>query len=215
MSEHLDDLTWERLAMAELPAAERATTLRHVTSCKECAAIYKAVLALETRVRTAGLEGPPAVIAAPDEPVDEPAGAAPAPAPGTGRAARRRWRWAAAGTALAAAAALLVWARLRATDPDVDPGIRRGAGHTTVELVAPHGTPPSLAWRPFAGAARYRVSVFTDDGRRVFAREVDAPPLVWPAEVPAAPGAYRWKVEALGDAGVIAGSSLQAFRIPP
>jgi hypothetical protein len=204
---HLTDDVWERLAMAELAPDERAAALRHVTSCRECAAIYKGVLALEAGARRAGLDGPPAIA-----PVEGAAGAA---VPLATRRARPRWRWAAAGAAVAAAAALLLWWQTRPARVTDEPRVTRGPGQATIAMRAPAGQPLAFDWSPVAGARAYRVSVFTADGVLAWSREVAAPPVSWPPAVAAAAGDYRWKVEALGPAGVLAGSSLGSFRIEP
>lgn len=193
----IDDDTWERLAMGELSAAERARVLGHVTGCRECAAIYRGLARLEADARAAGLGAPPPSVDAVAAAVREPTA--------------RRWGprpWlAGAMVGLAAAAVVLLWVRARSPE-ELEPGHRRGAGRAEVVLLAPAGAPPTLAWQPVAGAVGYRVSVFTADGRPVLVREVTAPPLVWPAEVAAPAGELRWKVEALGREGPLGTSRL-------
>lgn len=49
---HLDETTWERLALGELPAAEREAALAHVVRCAACAATWRGLLALGREART-------------------------------------------------------------------------------------------------------------------------------------------------------------------
>lgn len=197
MSAHLSDDTLERLAMGELPAAARADAAAHAARCPACAALCRGVLAVEDEARGRGLDG--------------------VPAPRPARA--RRAALAAAAVAVAAAAAVILWLAVRDDGAARTPALR-GDAPAVIEVLAPTGavTPPvELAWRPVAGAARYRVEVFTVDGRPVWSREVAAPRVAWPADVPApAPGAeLRWRVEARDGDAVRAASPVKPLRIAP
>jgi TolA-binding protein len=55
---HLEDATWERLALNELTAAERDAAFDHVLSCAECSGIWKAVTTLEEGASREGLIAP-------------------------------------------------------------------------------------------------------------------------------------------------------------
>lgn len=72
---------------------------------------------------------------------------------------------------------------------------------------------PTFRWTPTSAATRYRVSVFTVDGRPVWTREVDAPPITWPAEEPRTPGKYTWSVDALDGGAIVARSRLADFEV--
>src|SRR5439155_26699349 len=80
---HLDPVTWERLAMRELPDGERQAALDHLLQCARCTAIYRSVLTLEESARSQGL--------------------GPAPSP------MRRWRPIGLAAALAASAAFFAF----------------------------------------------------------------------------------------------------------
>jgi hypothetical protein len=72
---------------------------------------------------------------------------------------------------------------------------------------------PTLVWTPMPDATRYRVEVFTDDGRPVWDRETAAPPFGWPADEPRVKGAYRWRVEALNGDVVLARSRFTPMEL--
>jgi hypothetical protein len=195
---HLDERTWERLALSELDAAERARALAHVTACARCTRLWKGLLALEAGARAFDP-------AAPGRPR---------------RATRALW---AGGALVLAAAALALWIGL---DPSRDAGAddgpagdetMRGGRDARIEALAPAGrasSPLRFDWRPVREAARYQVLVFHQDGRPVWSGEAAAPPLPGPERL--APGAYYWKVEAIGADGRSAGDSpLTPFTVAP
>jgi hypothetical protein len=188
VSAHLDDTTFEQLAMRELDAAARARALAHVTACPRCAAIHRTLLDVEAGAREAKLAGVPAL-----------------------RPPRRRWAWVGAAATMAAAAVLVVWfARGR----EEVPVVRGGSGALTLGTTGELRAPIELTWERTT-AARYRVSVFDDLANLVWTREVAGPPVRWPADVAARPERYRWKVEALDGTTVIEESRLGSFRIVP
>lgn len=170
MSEHIDDTTWEALAMGELDAGARREALAHVVDCDECSAIFKGLKELEAGARE----------------FDE---AAPGAAPGR-RLGRRLMI---AGTAvLAAAAALLVYTYVRGGDGASGSRVVRSGGDAGVVLRA--GPPGQLAWEPVAGADAYRVRIYSEDGTLVWTSpEVTATSLERPEE----PATGFWEVEAL------------------
>ena len=120
---------------------------------------------------------------------------------------------------LAAAAALVIAVAglviSRAPSPDAD-AVRGEAALPSIDglMMArdPDGV-PTFVWPPFATAERYRVEVYSEDGRPVWSGEVGTPPARWPADVPRATGAYRWRVEAVSGGAVVARSRLTAVGI--
>lgn len=128
----------------------------------------------------------------------------------------RAWRWRPIGVAALAAATAVFAFWLVPGRPADDLTVLRGGETAVVELlpatVAPGGV-PLFGWTPLAAATRYRVVLFTEDGRPVWTREVEAPPVRWPDEVPRTAGAYRWRVEALAGAVVVARSRLAELEI--
>jgi hypothetical protein len=49
--EHLDEATWERLAMRELDAEARGRALAHVNACECCMKIYRGLLLLKAEAK--------------------------------------------------------------------------------------------------------------------------------------------------------------------
>lgn len=101
---------------------------------------------------------------------------------------------------LAAAAMIVVafagWFMVSRTGRD--PGTTRGAADSLVV----HATNPAgsfaAAWRPQAGADRYRVRLYAADGALLFERETGDTTLALPADsVPRGPGRLFWQVQAL------------------
>jgi hypothetical protein len=179
----VDEATWERYALGELEAAERARLVDHVAGCAGCARAWRAVQGLAGEARAL-----------------DPSLPAPAAAP-TDRPRRRGLQLASAGLAAAAAVVLAVslWPR---------PETLRGTPEAAIELE--QTAPAGVAWPPVAGADEYRVRVFTDEGQPVFSATTRAPEASWPE---ASPGVYRWSVEALRGGDVIARSRLAPFRV--
>jgi hypothetical protein len=213
---HLDEAAWERLAMHEMDDAERATAVAHITECAECGRAYRAVQALAGEAR----EFDPAVPAVAAMP----------------RTTARFWM---AGS-FAAAAAFAGWALMRPMTPrgvvTEVPAAQGGAageghaadgvrGHAAEPAGAPRpsgplgtvGPPVRFRWDATADARSYRVRLLRADGTAVWTSpEVVEPEVVWPADVPATPGDYLWRVEAVpgwGDAADAASSPVAAFTI--
>lgn len=188
---HLDAGTWERLATGDLDDATRDAAFDHVTSCAECSDTWRALLALRTDAREQGLIAPTA-----------------------GAPAWRSWVMplAIAATLMIAAAAVLINRPVPAAT-DIERGPSSVPAVEGQMVAADSGNGPALVWTPVGGATSYRVEIFFEDGRPLWSGEVKEPPLRWPAAAPRASGRYRWRVEALGEGGVMARSPLAPFEI--
>jgi hypothetical protein len=200
---HLEEAEWERLALHEMDAAERSRALAHVTGCLACSRTYRGleVLAREAREFDPGVPAP---------------------------AAPPRRPWVLGG--LAAAAALAGWVVLRPLPPAAPVAEPRGAdelrGGAAPTAAAPRPVAPSgrlataprgFRWEGMADARAYRVRVLRGDGDPVWTSpEVEGLEVAWPSDVPAAPGSYMWRVDALprwGAAGDVVGSPFVPFEI--
>jgi hypothetical protein len=134
-------------------------------------------------------------------------------------AAGRRVRRGLVGLAILAIA--VGWVVLR-RERDGAAGEGRGP-EQMVSLVAPRGdldAPPALfAWKPVAGAVRYRVRIAdADTVWPLFVRTTDQPSLVLdPGEIPAlVPGRmHEWDVEAYDAGGSLVASGGTQFRVRP
>jgi hypothetical protein len=204
---HLDESTWERLAVGELAADERARALEHVMGCERCRKIYRGLLALKQGA--AGFDPGAAAGTAPRRP-----------------RVRRGPLFLAASTAVAAAAALALWIGARPPASPPAPPVRRGATqdggsvHRAIVVEGPRGAvaapPATFSWRPVDGADRYRVTLFGADGAPRWTdawRPADAALAAWPADLLPAPGTYFWRVEAAQGDVVIAESPLVELRL--
>jgi hypothetical protein len=171
-AEHLDEATWERLMMDELSPDERSAALDHAVSCSRCAVIYKGLLAVEAGAKS----------------FDE--GAVP---PRSARVLSLPRRLL---IPLAAAAAILVAFILV---PRTGPVPVRGGHGAEIRVIGPSDQvepPIRFSWSPVEGARRYRVHIFTEDGRPLYtSAELDQTSLAWPSGVPESPGTYFWRVE--------------------
>lgn len=188
---HLDEATFERLALDEVGAGERAVLFDHITACPSCSRIWRGLVELRGDAENENLI-PRAVPVAPS--------------------------WRSRGVALALAATLVavisgVVLSRRTVNEAVT--LRSGEAVSVGDVSATAGGDgrPAFSWAPVAAATRYRVNVFSDDGQVVWTREVAAPPLSWPVEVPRVAGAYRWQVEALADNAVVARSRLVELEV--
>jgi hypothetical protein len=190
-SAHPDEATFERLALDEVGAGERAALFDHITACPSCARVWRGLLALRAEAETEQLIAPAVHTA-------------------------RRWRSPVLTLAVAATLVAAISGVILNRRGSHDTTTLRGSDTATVgDLSATIGSDgrPALAWSPTAAATRYRVAVFSEDGQEVWTREVAAPPVAWPAEVPRPNGAYRWRVEALTPNGVVARSRLAELEI--
>lgn len=189
---HVDEATFERLALNEIGAGERARLFDHITGCDTCARVWRGLLDLRREAEIEGLI-PPAI--------------APIPI------------WRSPIVALAVAATLVVvigGVVLNRQTSDDSTTLRSGttAGVEELSAVAGAGGTPTLSWSPVPAATGYRLDVFSEDGQLVWTRDVTAPPLSWPDDVPRSAGLYRWRVEALAEGAVVARSRLAEFEVP-
>lgn len=197
--EHLADAMWERLACGDLTSFERERALAHVTACKNCTAVHRALLALEDEARAFDPNVPASA-------------AAPAAAIAT------RWaRWVLTVGVAAAAVAVAVLLR-----PDVAPGgggpassthdvLRAGSTAVSVTLLRPADgavlDAGGFAWSPVREADAYRVQVNAADGQVIWESPlVTASEVRVPAGVTIPPGTHFWHVTAL-HAGELLGTS--------
>jgi len=163
----------QALVRREGDEAGRLATLDHVMRCGDCRAELDLLRAVEEAGVRAG------------------AGAAPG---------RRRWMIPAA---LAATLLVAVGLGRTALRPSADT-LRSGPA-ARVELVAPGaevtaGAPVSFAWRPVAGASRYRLEVLNEAGDLAVEAETRDTTLTSESAARLAPGSYRWWVIALSPA---------------
>jgi hypothetical protein len=199
MTDHLDDATWERLAMDELAADERARLLVHIAACPSCSKLWIALRHLEAEA--AAID--PAVrrtatgIA---EDTDELAARRP----------RKITRILIATSGLVAAAALALWLWPRPGPDALEPvEVVRGSASGSLVVEVASGV---LRWRPVAGATGYRVSIFDGEGRRIWgptelAGTTQAIPRV-------TTGGQRARIEALRDSTSIASALVELVVAP-
>lgn len=196
--EHLDDATWERLAMRELSGEARAAALAHVSGCASCLKIYRGLALLEKEAREFD-----AAVPGPTPGASPPAGSAVV-----------RWLFP-AGAVLAAAAAVLLWVRSGSTplDPTGTGTMRAGGALPEVALRAGAGCSADFA--PFAGAEAYQVTWTREDGRAVApAVSVSSGPVPAPPAA-ASSGVMFLKVEARAAGVPIAESKLVRCSASP
>lgn len=189
---HLTEAAWDRLVSGDAGDAERAELFDHVLACERCSTIWRGVLALQQDAAAQGL-------------------VAPAVQP------RASWRSPAVALAIAATLILAVGSVfiIRRPAPVADT-VRSGDQLATIDglmMAYDRDYVPTFVWPPVISATQYRVEVFSADGKPVWSRTQAAPPLPWPADVTAAKGAYRWRVEALKGDTVIARSRLTAMEL--
>ena len=198
---HIDEATWDRIVATEIDPAERETAFDHVVTCDRCSRIWRGVLALQEEARNQGL-------------LDRET----TPTSWRARRSLGEGGWRGRLVPLAAAAILIVAISgllISRRAPDAD-AVRSTTALATVDgLMMSYSAEgvPVFIWAPVRAATGYRVELFTDDGRPVWARDVEAPPLRWPADAPRTTGAFRWRVVANGSSGVVAQSPLTAVEI--
>ncbi|MEO8678850.1 MAG: hypothetical protein ABI665_07380, partial [Vicinamibacterales bacterium] len=189
---HLSEATWDQLAAAELGAAARDAAFDHVVSCERCSLIWRGILGLQSEAQAQGLIAPVAP-------------------------AQRNWlRSPAFLLPLAATLVVAIGGIMLLRRPAPDQATMRGAARIEVQgLAATVGVDgvATLSWAPLAGANRYRIDVFSNDGHPVWTREVDAPPVRWPDDEPRIAGSYRWRVEAMNAGVVVARSRLSGIEV--
>ena len=190
---HPDEATWERLAVGELDAAARNAAFDHIVECERCSRVWRGVLTLKSEAEAQGLI-----------PLETPA--------------RSTWlRSAALPLALAATLVVAVAGVLITRQPAADQSTRGSAAAVVEHLTTTTGADkvPTFAWTPVSGATRYRIALYSNDGRPVWTREVEAPPARWPDDEARTAGAYRWRVEALDAEAVVARSRLAELEVAP
>lgn len=192
-SAHLDDAAWELLVESKPGGPEREALLAHVLACTECSEIWKSLLKLKREAEAEGL------IAAEQPSV------------------RSSWRGRIVPLALAATLILAATGLLLTRRPVTNVESVRGTlALSPIEglMMAYSGEGvPTLVWTPVPEATRYRIEIFSEDGRPLSSKEVAAPPSPWPADLPRTKGTYRWRVEALGADGAVARSRLTLLEI--
>lgn len=191
---HIDESTWDRIAADEIDASGRDAAFDHIVSCASCARAWHGIQELQRAAISDGLLAPPL------------------PAASAWSSTRIASLAVAATLVLAVGAAIVV--RQQATQPEVT---RSAAALPRVEgLMMAYSAQgvPTFVWAPVPTATRYRLEVFTDDGRPVWSGDAQYPTAEWPSNVQRPKGAYRWRVEALNGDGPIARSPLTAVEIP-
>lgn len=198
-SHHLDESLWERLACDELDAEQRRTAMEHVSTCDECARVYRALIAL--RDEAAGFD--PGVPVAPRAP--RPVGVP---------------RWAYPLGAAAAVALVFVLQREAVRAPGPAP---RTSSVRTIGLapltVAPRGTlaevPRVFRWRADPSADSYRVRLLSPDGAIIWqSGPVAGGEVEIPARLRIGAGTYFWDVAAYRAGERIGESELTRFEVP-
>lgn len=192
VTEHPDEATFERLAFGEAAASARDALFDHILGCERCARIWRGVLTLHSEAQAEGLL-----------PRDAPV--------------RVGWlRAPVVALALAATLVLAIAGVVVNRRPTDDQAALRGNAPAVVEgLTTTTGSDgvPNFGWTPVATATSYKVDVFSDDGRPVWAREVKAPPTRWPDDAPRAAGKYRWRIDAMAMGALIARSRLAELEV--
>ena len=190
---HLDDAAWQRLGAGDAVPSERNLSFAHIMTCAECSAVWRSVWFLRQQAESEGLierrsTTPRALFRSMFIPI------------------------AIAATLIAAVGSVMLTRQSR-PQPETVRGTSELAVIEGLMMAYDRAGVPTLVWPPAAGAARYRLEVFSADGRSIWSAEVTAPPARWPDTTPRVKGAYRWRVEAIDGDGVIARSRLTAMEI--
>lgn len=192
-AEHIDAVTWDGIAAGDLDQDARDRAFDHIVECGECSRVWKGILELRKEAEAQGLS---------------------APAPPRATAS---WQTKYIPLAVAATLIIGVAGAMLMRQPAGDANAVRSA----TQLPAIEGAMaandaegvPSFVWAPVAGATRYHVEIFSEDGRSLWSGETASAPLRWPAALPRTAGAYRWRVDAIGSDGVVARSRLTLLQI--
>lgn len=207
VGEHLDELTWERLACGELDEAARQAALEHLLSCRECADVGRVVMA----IRSGAAAFDPA-------------------APGaTAHHATDNLRWLRRGVLpalLTAAAAIVLVVVIRpqlgrtpVTGTPPGPVLRAARVAAVPQPVAPVGSvaapPAAFEWRPVEEPASYVVELLDSSGATLWtSTEITATQAPWPHGLELPAGTLYWRVTARPEAGgQPVTSSLAAFDL--
>lgn len=183
---HLTEHEWEQLASGDMDDDARKRALSHVTSCGECSAIHRGLLALSKEA--AGFD----------------AASRSTPAPPS--FAWRRW---ALGGGLAAAAVLVLAVLIDnpARDRRPDTVTRTNVEGASITVTKPLSLPDrGFAWTPVTNADRYEVRLSDASGALKWSTRVTATQTELPAEISLPRGSYYLQISAARD-GVTIGTS--------
>jgi len=190
---HVSDATWERIISGEIDQHDREAAFDHVVQCALCSQKWKSISELTSAAAAEGLIAP--------------AAATPSSS----------WRSRYLPLAVAATLVVAVAGVMLTRQPPPQPETMRSTSEVPpieglMMAYDPAGV-PTLVWPPVTRATRYRVEIFSEDGRPVWSAEVASPPARWPETTPRVKGAYRWRVDALDRDSVIARSRLMPMEI--
>jgi hypothetical protein len=178
---HLESSDWERFVDGSMTGGERVSVVDHLTSCRECALIYKGLL--EFAALAPDFD--------PGAPKETSGAALLVPLP-----VRKRWLLP-TGVALAMAASIVIGVGLMRARPN--PAVFRGTSPTPVQLVPQDGAlnpDGRISWSKAPGVDSYLITIFAEDGRVLSRLSVEGSnSAAWPQEA-RAPGIYFWRVSA-------------------
>ena len=196
---HVDDESWERLALGELAGADRDRVLDHASRCAGCSRILRGLVELERGVvavdahRSAVLTRQPA-----GSPV-----------------------WLTFAAAAAAAALVAVSASIALSPPTgVGTSLVRSGAESRPKAIAPVGllrsVPAMFRWQGLDSSFRFTIELLDRDGELLWrSDELVGTETAWPADVPALPGRYYWRVWSADEDGRTSASPMTAFDLPP
>lgn len=195
----LDDLAIADFVEGRLSPEARAPVVTHLLTCAHCRAAVRATGRLLSDAAVA----------------TEVSGVARAPG-------GRRWRhWSmplGAGAAAAAALLLFLWPRIgddSGSTPRLrEPAITRTVAPVPIAPVASAAQVDRLVWSSVAGAERYRLRLYDDEGSVLWMAETGDTSVALPDSVVLSPGIpYFWRVEAQTEWRRWAASDLMEFRV--
>jgi hypothetical protein len=190
----LDDFVIAAFADASLEEAERDVAVAHLAGCGRCRVAVSSVTSALT-----GKDMPAAISEL--------------------ARARRSGRFLAisaglVGAAVVAGLLLVSSSPIRNPVPHRDGGVSGGPEPVTISPVGPSRSVQVLRWQQVAGADRYRVTVFEEDGRVLFETVVADTMAPLPETVELEPGrSYYWLVAARTDIDRWSTSSLAEFSV--
>lgn len=192
---HLDELAMADFVDGLLPSEDRARSIAHLATCGRCRRDLAALIALMSDEEIAAETGTTEL-----------------------RPSVRRRRWA---MSLGAVAATLLLTFILLPHHSELPSLgHRGPTFTASQAPSPIGplgdvdSAATLVWGGVAGAGRYRVTLFTTDGRALLYVETADTAVAIPDSVRVKHGtSYLWKVEVEVDRDRWTSSDLMEFRI--
>ncbi len=196
---HPDDDAWEKLAMGELSAEDKAGVLDHASRCAQCARLLRGLHALEREALTVDPERARVL---------------------TGESHRATSRWWVGGI-LATAAALLIAVSVNVLSPRTSTDVTvRSSAPSRPEPLGPVGTlrqrPASFDFEPAVEGSRFSVELLDDAGAPIWkSRESMSTSLPWPRDIDTPPGRYYWRVFETDAVGDTTASPLAAFELTP